>query len=158
MVKQALPAIDYWDAFEVEPPGGTFGDVDSLTHACSTLPPWVQVLMSLRNRLVRRFGLKTELEHGVQQAAHGARIEPGDSAGIFKVLARSADEILMGLDDRHLDFRFSLLLRGAESQTATATTLVHFHNVWGRLYFFFVKPVHRLIIPAMLRSAVRHAR
>ncbi len=73
-------------------------------------------------------------------------------------IARGAhrdDELLLGGDDQHLDFRFSLLLRqGEASQDVFATTTVHFHNLWGRLYFFFVAPFHRQVIPAMLRHAL----
>jgi hypothetical protein len=81
----------------------------------------------------------------------------GDRAGIFRILARNTEELLMGENDRHLDFRFSLVLREAGAfQDIFATTTVRFHNVWGRLYFLFVAPVHRLVIPSMLRHALAH--
>jgi hypothetical protein len=153
LVERALAPCHYSDAFAVRTPAATFGGVDNLARASAQLPRWVEQLMSMRNRVVRVFGLKTEPEQLAVVASDV--IVPGGSVGIFPVLARSVDEILMGLDDKHLDFRFSLRLStGADGECATATTTVRFKNAWGRLYFFFVKPFHKLIIPAMLRGAI----
>lgn len=153
LVERALVPYHYFDAFAVQVPSGTFGGVDEFARASTALPRWVELLMALRNRIVRVFGLKTEPASPPRDA--GDAIEPGGAVGIFLVLARSVDEILTGLDDKHLDFRFSLLLqRHADGERAVATTTVRFKNVWGRLYFALVKPFHKLIIAAMLRGAV----
>jgi len=154
LVERALLPCHYFDAFSVDTPAGTFGDVDSLARASAQLPRWVDWLMALRNRVVRVFGLITEPAETPLDAADRA-IVPGSAVGIFLVLARSADEILMGLDDKHLDFRFALTLQTrTDGERAIATTTVRFNNIWGRLYFAVVKPFHKLIIPTMLRSAV----
>jgi hypothetical protein len=34
-----------------------------------------------------------------------------------------------------------------------SATIVHYNNIWGRLYFLPVKPFHKLIIRTMLRIA-----
>lgn len=153
LVERALVPCHYFDAFALRTSPATFGDVDNLARASAQLPRWVERLMSLRNRVVRVVGLKTEPDRPL--SAPSEAIAAGGTVGIFPVLARSDDEILMGLDDKHLDFRFSLKLStepGAEC--AIATTTVRFKNVWGRIYFTFVKPFHKLIIPAMLRGAL----
>ncbi len=74
----------------------------------------------------------------------------GSRAPYFSVVARNEREIVTGEQDKHLDFRTSLLadLAGPHLYCITA---VRFHNRWGRLYFFFVKPFHRAIIRAMLK-------
>lgn len=154
LVESALTPVDYVDAFSVEVPTGSFRDVDTLARACMHVPRWVDALLWLRNRIVARFGLQVPHD-GAQRDQEGS-IRPGSAVGIFLVLARSDGELLMGLDDKHLDFRFSLLLRtSTQGERAIATTTVRFNNVWGRLYFAFVKPFHRIIVPAMLRAAVR---
>jgi hypothetical protein len=55
----------------------------------------------------------------------------------------------MGEDDKHLNFRASILHDKAEG-TIYLTTLVHFNNVWGRLYFLPVKPFHKIIMKTLL--------
>ena len=153
LVERALAPCHYFDAFSLDAASGTFGNVDALARASSKLPRWVSALMALRNRIVSVFGLKTEPAEPTQSTDQSA-IVAGSAVGIFLVLARSADEILMGLDDKHLDFRFSLVLQTrSDGERAIASTTVRFKNAWGRLYFAFVKPFHKLIIPAMLRTA-----
>jgi len=157
LVERALAPCHYFDAFSVDAASGTFGSVDELARAASKLPRWVDALMALRNRIVRIFGLKTEPPEPTESAQKSA-IVAGSAVGIFLVLARSENEILMGLDDKHLDFRFSLVLQTrADGERAIATTTVRFKNAWGRLYFAVVKPFHKRIIPAMLRAALRQA-
>jgi hypothetical protein len=105
---------------------GTFANVDALARACSALPRWGAWLMSLRNAIVRPFGLKTAPEGG----KHHDQMRPlarGDSAGIFPVLKRAEDEIVLGLDDKHLDFRLVLTSKsnGAEQRVQATTKDVH---------------------------------
>lgn len=94
--------------------------------------------MQLRNALVRPFGLKVEPPRS--SAAPVGPLLPGARVGIFRVFARRPDELLLGEDDRHLDFRVGVLLRDeGEAQYATISTVVRFHNGLGRAYFAVVR-------------------
>ncbi|WP_176523049.1 DUF2867 domain-containing protein [Blastococcus aggregatus] len=72
------------------------------------------------------------------------------------MLARRDFGVLLRLDDRHLDFRVSLRLlhSGGAAEFLQLTTTVTVHGALGRAYFALVRPFHRRIVPAMLRSAV----
>jgi hypothetical protein len=77
----------------------------------------------------------------------------------FPVQSRSDHEIVLGENDRHLDFSLSLLLRptpdtaGAE---LVATTVVHCHNLLGRTYLQAITPFHGLVVRSNLRRAPNH--
>ena len=78
----------------------------------------------------------------------------GESLGIFRVFDRRVDELLLGEDDRHLDFRVSVLVRNDGSDDwAIVSTVVRFNSWLGRAYFLPVRQFHKLIVPAMLRNA-----
>lgn len=84
--------------------------------------------------------------------AAGRASSTGERIGIFPVVARTPDEILLGLDDRHLDFRVSVRVADEESANlGIVSTLVRFNGWLGRAYFLPVRPAHRLIVPVMLR-------
>lgn len=87
------------------------------------------------------------------------RCEPGEQLGLFRVIARTENEVVLGEDDKHLDFRVSLQLEKSKlnniEKELTISTLVKFHNRMGRLYFIPVKPFHRFIVPSMLKGIVR---
>lgn len=153
----SLPRIDYADAYLARLPTDQRYTLDqAVTLVFATAPEWVKALLRLRNALVRPFGLKVEPPQ--PSAVPGSPLLPGARIGIFSILDRRPDELLLGEDDRHLDFRVSVLLRDeSEAQWATVTTVVRFHNARGRAYFAMVRPFHKLIVPTLIRHALHVA-
>lgn len=124
-------------------------------------PKWIEKLFALRNNIVKRLGLKTPAANTDRQAQLAQfNCEVGERLGLFEVFYRDEKEVVLGEDDKHLNFRVSLLLdeMGAASlqKRLTITTTVQFHNLWGRLYFLPVKPFHRSIVPTMLKNVIKH--
>ena len=139
------------DAYAIDLPPGTARDPEVLARfVMANEPRWIAALMRIRDALVGGFGLKTA----------GQLRTPGSLAriGIFRVYESTAREVVMGEDDRHLDFRASVLYRSAEAASTTPpsvifSTVVRCHNVAGRLYLLVISPFHRLIVQAFLRRA-----
>ena len=71
--------------------------------------------------------------------------------GLFPVVSQQPDRVVLGFDDRHLDFR--LVVDAPGNGDVTGTTLIRTHNLLGRIYLAIVLPFHRIIVPAMLRRA-----
>jgi hypothetical protein len=110
------------------------------------MPWWIRALMVMRNGLVAPLGLKT----GREKAMATSR-----KIGFFPIFTETPERVVLGLDDKHLDFRIAVdvaKLEGARRQI-TATTLVRSHNLLGRLYLAAVLPFHRVIVPTMLTQA-----
>jgi hypothetical protein len=103
--------------------------------------------MALRNSIVRPFGLKTPKPP--------TAADNGTGIGIFPLLRESAQEVLLGLDDRHLDFRIVVTVVPADAgnQAVTVTSLIRTHNLLGRSYLRMVLPFHRLIVCQLLQRA-----
>jgi hypothetical protein len=143
LARRALPTVDYCDVFSAEVDGTA--TVEGVARQLfSGRPPR---LMRLRDALVRPFGLKTS-PRGPRAPL---RLMPGERVGLFTVFECTEDELLLGEDDRHLDFR--ICLRVAGDGEASLTTLVRFRNLWGRAYFFLVRPFHARIVKRMLGRA-----
>lgn len=115
----------------------------------ATAPDWFDVLMRARDRIVGLFGLKTA---GLRQALPQAPFRVGQQLGIFRILHLTPGEAILGEDDRHLDFRVSLL--GAAGQLRVST-LVRPHNVFGWIYLAIVLPFHHLISTVMIGRMAR---
>lgn len=94
------------------------------------LPGWAKALLALRNTIVRPFGLKTEADKGTE------------SIGLFPIHKDDGHEFVLGLDDKHLDFRIGVIRDGTR---IFLSTWVHPHNRWGRFYLAIVMPFHVLI-------------
>jgi hypothetical protein len=146
-----LPSAQFGDCFSIIVTGRT---LDAMTAAKQTIgrpPRWVGRLMALRNGLVRPLGLVTKPT---------AKQAPDAYVGMFPVISRAPSRVVLGFDDRHLDFRVVVEVRdaGGARQEVSAITLVETHNSFGRIYLAIIKPFHRIIVPAMLAQLRRQAR
>jgi len=129
-----------------------------LDHASST-PAWINFLMTCRNKIVSKIGLKNLGHLGgfdTEKSMHEYRV--GDRVGIFTLLFMSDNEIILGDSDKHLDVHVSIYKKGNESNLISISTVVHVHNFLGRLYMLFVKPMHKLIVPSSIIRAESTAR
>jgi hypothetical protein len=131
----ALPRVDWTDAYSVTALPGTPSDPQVWADAVFRDPPrWVLAALGLRELLV---GLV-----GIERAGGGA----------FDTLARTDDEVLLGTDASHLDFRVSVR---REPVRVVLSTVVRLHNRRGRAYSALVRPIHPLVVRAMLNRAAR---
>jgi hypothetical protein len=133
LLERALPHVDWADAYAVPRPADTPRDPQVWADAVFRSPPlWVGVLLLVRESLVRLVGI--------------------DMAGrrAFDAVARTDDEVLLGIDQGHLGFRASVL---CEPERVVVSTVVNLHNRRGRFYWLIVRRVHPAVVRAMLRRA-----
>lgn len=146
--EHVLPGASFTDRFAVVVRGQRLDVGTAAERVFRHRPSWIGVLMALRNVMVRPFGLKTRDEDLAPEL---------ERKGMFPVLDQSERRMVLGLDDRHLDFRLLVELTelGDGRQEVSATTLVKPHNRLGRIYLALVLPFHKIIVPAMLARAAR---
>ncbi|MBD8511254.1 DUF2867 domain-containing protein [Photobacterium sp. CAU 1568] len=142
------------DSFSREIPNNNQTALDVYLEIAKQTPAWVSFLMAMRNRIVSMFGLK---HLGRLQDAGSeknmASIKVGERIGIFTLQSNSDTEIVLEDSDRHLDVRVSFLLDvEGDKVRVHATTVVHVHNFFGKVYMFFVAPIHKLIVPSSLKT------
>lgn len=102
--------------------------------ALGQLPPWIGAAMTIRNRIVGRFGLTTPT------MGQGMRDLP--------VVSETPDAYELGLIDRHLTFTLHTIRDG---DTARLTTRIWFNHWTGRLYLAVVLIPHKIIVKLALR-------
>lgn len=122
-------------------------------------PMWVDKLFTFRNKIVLFFGLKTSGDTADRQKQlDNFKCEVGEQLGLFKVFSSTENEVVIGQDDKHLNFRVSLFIENHKSELnkkkLTISTTVEFNNRFGKLYFLPVKPFHKLIVPTMLKTII----
>jgi hypothetical protein len=143
---------DLLDAFAIHLPAGASDDLEVLARAAfERQAGWIRALTWVRDAVMATIGVKSSRAIGAAAAARGSVI------GYFPLLSKSAGELVVGEDDRHLDFRVAILLRAgaAGRREFVAVTVVHCHNRLGRTYLAVIAPFHRVIVRATLERAVR---
>lgn len=151
-IGKQLQGADFFDSYEMPLEHAGRSALEIYLGTISKTPAWINFLMATRNRVVLLFGLKNlghlgDLSHS--KAAADYRI--GDRIGIFTLLSNTDNEVIMGDSDKHLEVKVSIckIVRDGKEFVA-ATTVVHIHNLLGRIYMLFVIPFHKLIVPAVL--------
>lgn len=155
-----LPGSHFSDCYRVGVADPSRSALEHVLYIFADTPTWVSMLMSIRNRAVSLVGLKNLGRLGqFDRSKPAASYVAGDRVGIFSILSNTADEVLLGDDDKHLRVTLSLCKLAATADTppgVALTTVVHIHNALGHLYMLPVAPMHKLIAPAMLaRIGVR---
>ena len=151
----------FCDVYQIGMPRSNRTALQVYLDVVSQTPLWVNVLMDLRNFVGKTvFGLKDlgRLDtlgevSASNQTREGARI------GVFTLLHLTDKEVLLGDSDKHLTVVLSTMKETQELQEViTVTTVVHVHNALGRIYMLFVVPVHRIIVPTLLKRGVAKAK
>ena len=143
---------DLEDAYAIRLPKNTITDPELLARFLfSHQSLWVELLMRMRDTLVAHFGIKTSKQ---LQNSGGERI------GIFKIYETGMNEIVLGENDMHLDFRLSILLQTRMFSTGNASylilsTIVHCHNRLGHAYITLITPFHKMVVRSALRRAAQ---
>lgn len=151
---------DYADSYcgNLDPEKNDITPTDIAKGFFSSSPKWVHFLMSLRNSIVSIFGLKTGASQlNDESSLDHMTLEKGDQLGIFKVFDKNDQELILGENDKHLNFRVSLMIdpEPRPKKKLIISTIVIFHNWFGKLYFLPVKPFHKFIVRRMLKRTIQ---
>ncbi|EJE54360.1 Protein of unknown function (DUF2867) [Acidovorax sp. CF316] len=151
VIATQLPGAQFADCFETADPLSDTSALQTWLDMVIRTPGWTRALMALRNRLVSMVGLKGvgQLHDGTRRSAAGYRV--GDQVGFFEIRHLGEREVVMGVDDRHLNVLVSLHKRMQDGQAVLAlSSVVHIHNALGHTYMATIAPFHRLIVRTLL--------
>lgn len=154
LVKKYLPA-GYSDAYQC-----TFINDKNITpddlmiSFWTTKPDWVETLFKIRNALVKPFGLKTDSPDN-QSIENGIR--NGTAYGLTSVTDKADNETIILMADKHLNAYLSLYFQEEENNLTTVyvSTVVHFNNTLGYLYFYPIMPFHHMVVKHTIASSIK---
>lgn len=118
------------------------------------LPVWINALLAARDLGVTLFGLKTTSKLPKNNDRRTA-VEVGKPINFFCVRSVTQNEIILGEDDAHLDFKIAVFRETENSNRISLATWVHTHNRLGRLYLRTISRFHVLIVNSRLRALSR---
>ncbi|MBC8258110.1 MAG: DUF2867 domain-containing protein [SAR324 cluster bacterium] len=162
LIARHIEDFDYCDVFQStrEVVGEIPQPKDCMIAFFRSFPPLLTRLIITREIIAKKLGLKTANEiTNDERNKLLDRFEGniGDSIAIFEVLEKNDIELLTGQTDRHLDFNLSFIsyIKNNNSIIELAT-IVKFHNIFGKIYFFFVRPFHKLYMKKILKRMTKY--
>lgn len=142
---------DFWDAYAAPLSDPSLSPLAIAHRTFGSTPAWVNFLLRLRDRLVALVGLRGV---GTMTTAPGKPLDAyriGDRLAIFTIIALGPQEIILGIDDSHLDVRVALIKPTDAPGTYVTATVVKTHNWLGKAYMLPVARIHPIIVRAMMR-------
>jgi hypothetical protein len=121
-----VKTTDFLDCYSVKSDLSPRDAADIITD----FPGWARFLIGIRDFVTTPFGLSSD-----GPAA-------SDKVGFFPVEMENSHELIAGFNDRHLDFRVSVI---SQEGRVFLATWVHTHNIGGKLYLKTIHPFHILI-------------
>jgi len=144
--KQLFPKVDFADTFSTTNKKDSIQEVTN--QIFNTAPKWVAFLFKIRNSIVKFFGLKTGIPDDYNED-----FKVGGYVKFFKIYDIATNEIILGANDNHLNFRAIVSNTENTSHNIKVTTLVEYNNKKGKIYMNLIKPFHRMIVKRMVGQA-----
>jgi len=143
----------FHDTYEIGIEDANANPLVLMLKAFAQTPGWVDGLMLLRNRIVSLCGIKdVGALSNIDQTKPVESYRVGDRVGVFTIDSLAENEVVFSDNDKHLNAQVSVFRYGGDSPRIAVTTAVQVHNLLGRTYLLFVVPVHKLVVPAILRK------
>jgi hypothetical protein len=118
-------------------------------------PVWMKLLLIARNAVARIFGLEAPTVGEIIKPTIRSEYRVGDKIGPWPIFFIADNEIVAGRNNRHLDFRVSVLkAKDGEKASVIISTICSVHNVFGKIYLFFIVPFHRTGVRALMSNAI----
>jgi len=131
------------------------GIVDIFFGIFAHHPLWMKLLLIVRNKVASLAGLDAPTASEILHVEMKNRYAVGEKIGVWPIFSLSDDEIVAGRNNKHMDFRLSVLkMPGADGTSVVVTTICTVHNLSGKLYLFLVVPFHRYGVRKLMANAL----
>ena len=118
-------------------------------------PGWMKASLLTRNWIASRCGLDVPAASDIMNASCKEHYQVSDTIGPWPIFSLSETELVAGRDNKHLDFRLSLIrIMHDEVPSVVVSTICSVHNWSGKLYLFFIVPFHKWGVKRLISRAI----
>ena len=118
-------------------------------------PKWMKLVLIARNRVASLCGLDAPAPSEITNLEIKSTYRVGEKIGVWPIFALTESELVAGRNNKHLDFRLSVLKQvGSANGTVVVSTVCTVHNWFGKIYLFFIVPFHRRGVKQLLSRAI----
>src|SRR6185312_3163058 len=131
--RRLIEAAYFRDSYSAPLSRPQVGIVDIFLAIFAHHPTWMKIALIVRHRLASLCGLDAPSSREVIKFDVKTSYEIGDKIGVWPIFSLSETELIAGRDNKHLDFRLSVL-KAIDGETANVvvSTICTVHNVWGK--------------------------
>ena len=149
----------FWDSY-IAPSTHPDAKISDIFFAIfGHLPFWLKALLISRNKIAALFGLEAPTISEIINSEVKASYTTGDKIGPWPIFTLTDRELVAGRDNKHLDFRLSILRTTDHGGCdVVVSTVCNTHNTFGKIYLFFIVPFHKWGVQRLIIGAIRAGR
>jgi Protein of unknown function (DUF2867) len=157
--RNLIDAAFFRDAYRTPLTHGDIGVVEIFFGVFGHHPVWIKWLLMTRNHIATWCGLDAPTRSEIMNLEVKSSYAVGDKIGPWPLFSLTENELVAGRDNKHLDFRLSVMKEKNAGATTTAiSTVCTTHNAFGRVYLFFIIPFHKWGVRHLMSGAVSTGR
>jgi Protein of unknown function (DUF2867) len=153
--RELLGNADFHDSYRAPLARPDVAVVDLFFALFGHTPLWMKLLLIVRNAAVRLIGLEAPTVAEIIKPEVRDSYRVGEKIGPWPIFFMADDEIVAGRNNKHMDFRLSVLkVKDGGATDVVVSTICTVHNVFGKIYLFFIIPFHRHGVRSLISNAV----
>jgi hypothetical protein len=156
MLDRDLIARSYFqDSYRARLSRTDLGMADIFFAVFGHKPLWIKLMLVVRNAVAGLAGLEVPTVAEIMKPEVRDAYRVGEKIGPWPIFFIGENEIVTGRDNRHIDFRLSVLKAAdGDATDIVVSTICTVHNLFGKIYLFFVVPFHRRGVRLLMSNAV----
>jgi hypothetical protein len=152
--REAVEHAYFRDSYQVPLNRKELGIVDVFFGIFAHHPLWMKLLLIARNKVATLAGLDAPTAPEILHLEIKDRYVVGDKIGVWPIFALSENEVIAGRNNKHLDFRLSVLkVPDGDRMSVVVSTICTVHNLAGKLYLLIVVPFHKYGVRKLMANA-----
>jgi hypothetical protein len=151
---EAIARADFRDAYRVPLHRSGLDVVDIFFAIFAHRPAWMNMALIARNKAVALAGLEVPTTAEIINPQRKDHYVAGEKIGPWPIFFLGPDELIAGRDNKHMDFRLSIMrLNDGTGPAVAVSTLCMVRNRFGRYYLGAVIPFHKHGVRTLLSNA-----
>jgi hypothetical protein len=153
--RDLIANADFRDSYRAPLAHPELGVVEIFFALFGHTPLWMKFLLIARNAAASRSGLEAPTVEEIMKPIVRSEYRVGEKIGPWPIFFIGDNEIIAGRNNKHMDFRLSVLkAMDGDAMSVVVSTICTVHNVFGRIYLFFIVPFHRHGVRSLMSNAV----
>jgi hypothetical protein len=133
LCRELIERANFRDSYRVPLSHRELGIVDVFFGIFAHHPPWMKLLLIVRNMVASLAGLDAPTASEILHVEIKDRYVVGEKIGVWPIFSLSENEVIAGRNNKHMDFRLSVLkVPDGDRTSVVVSTLCTVHNLTER--------------------------
>ena len=153
--KDLIERADFHDAYRAPLSRSDLSVVEIFFAIFARRPGWMNLMLIARNKAAALAGLEVPTMSEIMNMEKRDRYFVGEKIGPWPIFFLSSDELVAGRDNKHMDFRLSIMkVHDGIRPSVVVSTLCMVNNKFGQYYLSSIIPIHKFGVRRLMANAL----